>query len=73
MQKRKHSLLEAFLSTLIGLGVSTLLQLIFYPLMGVHIPLAVDLLAIVVFTVASILRGYGVRRLFNYLHTQGIL
>jgi len=73
MQKRRHSLLETCIGTAIGFAVSLFLQLVFYPLMGIHVPLGVDFLAVIVFTVASLLRGYYVRRLFNKLHLKGYL
>lgn len=73
MQKRRHSALETVIGTAIGFAVSLFLQLVFYPLVGIHVPLGIDFLAVAVFTIASLIRGYYVRRLFNRLHLKGIL
>lgn len=72
-QAKKHSLLEAVLGTLIGLAVSILVQVIVFPLYGVHVNWSINLHFAFWFTLASIVRGYYVRRFFNYLHTKGIL
>jgi hypothetical protein len=73
MQKRKHSALETTASTIVGFLVSFALQVTIFPLFGIHIPLSVDFIAVVIFTIASLIRGYFMRRFFNALHVKGIL
>lgn len=68
MQTRLQSLIETFINVAIGYGVALASQLLIFPLFGIHIPLSSNLLIGVFFTVISIVRGYVVRRLFNYIH-----
>lgn len=73
MQKKRHSLLETVMSTAIGYVVAVLPQLVIYPWFGVHIDIHANMAMAGVFTVVSVIRGYWVRRLFNYLHVKGVL
>lgn len=72
-QSRKVSLLETCLNVAIGYGVALAAQIAIFPLFGIKIPLTHNLLIGAAFTAVSIIRGYWVRRLFNYLHIHGIL
>lgn len=65
-QSRLESLLETIVSTVIGMLVAIGMQLLVFPLFGFNPPLHDNLAIAGLFTVASILRGYGVRRLFNF-------
>ncbi len=65
MQKKKHSLIEAIAGTLIGLVFSFIIQIFLYPLMGIPVSIGQNIIITAVFFVASIVRGYLVRRLFN--------
>ncbi len=67
MQKKHHSLIEAITNTLVGFLVSLCIQLIIYPLMNIPVRFEQNLIITSVFTIASILRGYFVRRMFNFL------
>ena len=67
MQKRKHSLIESISNTTIGFLVSLGIQLIIYPIMDIPVRFDQNLIITSVFTIASILRGYFVRRMFNFL------
>lgn len=67
MQTRRMSLVEAILSTAIGFAVSYDLGAVVYPLMGWNVTPGQNAMVVAIFTVASILRGYGVRRLFNWI------
>ncbi|MEN6569028.1 MAG: hypothetical protein ABFC18_03345 [Rikenellaceae bacterium] len=67
MQKRKISFIEAVTNTLAGLIVSFCIQLIIYPLLNIPVRLEQNIIITLVFTGASILRGYIVRRIFNKL------
>ena len=73
MQSKKHSMLETAASTFIGLAVAFATQVIVFPWFGLHPSLGDNLGLTAIFTSVSIIRGYFVRRLFNRLHTKGIL
>lgn len=64
-QKKKHSLIEATAGTVIGLITSFAIQLIIYPLLEIPVSIGQNLIITTVFFIASICRGYLVRRLFN--------
>jgi hypothetical protein len=72
-QKKRHSLLETCISTALGFGVALLTQAVVFPLFGLHTSGGQHVLIALIFTVVSIIRGYFVRRMFNYLHTNGVL
>lgn len=64
-QTRLQSLIEALVNVGIGMVVSVLLSLVVYPLFGHAFTLAQNVGLTLVFTVASIVRSYAVRRWFN--------
>jgi len=68
MQKRKHSFIESVTNTGIGLLVSFGIQLIIYPVMGIPVRIEQNIIITLVFTFASIIRGYLIRRFFNYIN-----
>lgn len=72
-QATRHSLVETVISTAIGYLINIVAQLLVLPIFGIHISVRDDFLMGMIFTVISIVRGFGVRRLFNYLHVKGIL
>jgi len=65
MQSKKHSLIESVTNTFVGFIVSLLIQLIIYPTMGIPVTFTQNIIITFIFTLASILRGYMVRRIFN--------
>lgn len=65
-QSRKHSAFEAIANVLIGYGVSLVAQIIIFPLFGVRASLAQNIGIGLAFTVVSLVRSYGLRRLFNW-------
>ena len=65
MQTKKNSLFESIVQTIIGLATSLIIQLIIYPLLNIPVTLSQNLIITFVFFIASIVRGYFVRRLFN--------
>lgn len=67
MQTKRKSLIEAVTNTVTGLLTSFFIQLIIYPLMGIPVSLNQNIIITAVFFVASILRGYLIRRIFNKL------
>lgn len=72
-QRRRHSLLEACLNVGIGFGVSFLGNLLILPLYGMPFHIGNFLQIGVWFTLISVVRSYGVRRFFVFLHAKGIL
>ena len=65
MQTRLSSLIEAVINVAIGFVVSVALTAWLLPAYGHHVTLAENLQITGVFTVASIVRAYAVRRWFN--------
>jgi hypothetical protein len=70
-QSRAHSMAETLASIAVGFVISMVIQALVLPAFGHHITLAQNFWITCIFTVASVLRGYGMRRLFNHLHTRG--
>ncbi len=69
-QSRKMSLTEITTSTLIGLVVSLISNLLIFKGMDIKISWLENFEMTGFFTVISIVRGYFVRRLFNYLQAR---
>lgn len=68
MQSKKMSLIETIVSVLIGYVVSIISQLLLFPMFNIEVSLTDNLLIGLFFTVVSIIRGYYVRRLFNWIN-----
>lgn len=64
-QTRLGSFIEACINTAIGFVVSMALSMVVYPMFGHSFTLAQNFGITVIFTVASVARGYAVRRWFN--------
>lgn len=64
-QSKRESLIETVVQTVVGLGVSIALQALLYPIMGIPVTFGQNLIITAVFFLASLLRGYLLRRLFN--------
>jgi uncharacterized membrane protein len=67
MQTRRQSFIETVAGVAIGFVLSIAASFIVYPLFGHSFTLSQNIGITVIFTVLSIARGYGVRRLFNWL------
>lgn len=67
MQSRLGSAVEAVIGTLIGYGIAVLANLVVLPQFGFRPTLHAASAIAVVFTVISLVRGYLVRRLFNWI------
>ncbi len=70
MQSKRMSLIETISGTAIGFFVSLVLVNIVLPFYGFNVGMGQSLGITSIFTVASILRGYGVRRLFNFIYKK---
>lgn len=64
-QTKLGSLIEACINTAIGFVISLLLAMIVYPMFGHRFTMAQNFWITVIFTIASIARGYAVRRWAN--------
>ena len=67
MQTKKMSLIETIVSVAIGYIVALLSQIVVFPLFDIEVSLIDNLLIGLLFTVISIIRGYYIRRLFNWI------
>jgi len=67
-QSRTGSMVESLVNVLVGYGVAVGAQVAIFPLFGVSLPLADNMLIAVLFTVVSLVRSYLLRRLFNRFH-----
>tara|TARA_R110000868_G_scaffold135013_1_gene347311 strand:- start:65 stop:271 length:207 start_codon:yes stop_codon:yes gene_type:complete len=65
MQSKKYSIIESVANTLIGLVTSFIIQLIIYPLLDIPVSIGQNIIITFVFFIASVLRGYLIRRYFN--------
>jgi hypothetical protein len=65
MQSKKYSRYESLTNTLAGLVVSFVIQLIIYPLLNIAVTLPENILITFVFLLASYVRSYVIRRIFN--------
>lgn len=65
MQTKKRSLIESIAQTLIGLCVSFLIQIVLYPSLGIQVTIGQNIIITFVFLLASLIRGYFIRRYFN--------
>ena len=66
-QSRRGSAIEAVVNVLVGYWVAVGAQIAIFPLFGVHLPVADNMLIGVLFTVVSLVRSYALRRVFNRL------
>lgn len=67
MQSKKMSLIETLSSVAIGYIISLVAQMIIFPIFEINVSLTDNLLIGLFFTVVSIIRGYYVRRFFNWI------
>ena len=64
------SLIEAITNVAVGYGVAVLTQVAVFPLFGLYASLSQNLWLGAVFTIASILRSYALRRLFEEIRVR---
>jgi membrane protein implicated in regulation of membrane protease activity len=65
VQTKTQSLIEACLNTATGFALSVVVQVLVFPLYGVHLSLGTNMQLVAIFTAVSILRSYWWRRFFN--------
>ena len=64
-QSKKHSALESVFNVFVGLIISFVIQLFLYPFLNIPVSINQNIIITFVFFVASFVRGYLIRRLFN--------
>lgn len=69
-QTRKQSLVETITTTAIGYCVALVTQLVVFPLYGLPIEMHQNMQIAAIFTGVSLVRGYFVRRFFNWWHAS---
>lgn len=67
-QTKWQSFVETCASTAIGFVISYMTSYCVLPVFGFHVSHGQNFAITCIFTVISLLRGWGVRRLFNHLH-----
>ena len=65
------SLIEAVTNVAVGYGLAVAMQMLVFPLFGLHASLAENLLIGTVFTVTSTARSFSLRRLFEAARVRG--
>jgi hypothetical protein len=66
-------MVETVTGTAIGYTVAVVSQIIIFPFFDINLPVESNMVIALWFTVISLLRGYWVRRLFNFMHVKGVL
>ena len=66
MQTKKYSLIESIVNTAVSFIVSFLIQIAIYPALNIPVSFSQNIIITSVFTIISILRGYLIRRFFNF-------
>lgn len=69
-QNKKWSMIETVISVASGFVIAVVTQLIMFPLFGVYVTIGANIQMTLIFTVISLIRGYYVRRFFNWLHDR---
>jgi hypothetical protein len=64
------SLVEATANVVVGFGVAVLAQIAVFPLFGLDVSFADNLLIGAIFTVISIARSYALRRMFEAIRVR---
>lgn len=64
-QSRRMSLAEAATNVIVGYALAVGMQIVVFPVFGIHIALGDQLSIGLAFTAISLVRGYVLRRLFE--------
>jgi hypothetical protein len=70
MQSRWMSFVEASSNIVAGFGLAFVTQILVFPMFGIAVSTADNLLIGAVFTVVSLARSFALRRMFNHLSTR---
>ena len=69
-QSRLMSLVESLANVLVGYGVAVITQVVVFPMFGLAVTIAENLLIGTVFTGVSLVRSYALRRSFEALRVR---
>lgn len=70
-QSRRWSLIEAWINVIVGFGINYIANLLILPIFfGISISLLDNFYIGLIFTVVSVVRSYGLRRFFNWVHVK---
>ena len=69
-QSKKQSLIETVTQTLFGLVVSFIIQVFIYKALGIEVTVGQNVLITSIFFIASLIRGYLVRRFFDKIWSK---
>jgi high-affinity Fe2+/Pb2+ permease len=71
-QNKKYSLIESIIQAVVGLIFSFLIQIVIYPILDIPVTFKQNIVITIVFFVASVFRGYVIRRIFNKIKQNEI-
>ena len=71
-QSRLMSLVESITNVVVGYGVAVVTQILIFPIFGLHTTLAQNLQMGAIFTLVSIVRSFGLRRLFEAIRVRRV-
>jgi len=69
-QTKKQSLIESFIDVGLGLLVSIVLTNLMFPIIGIDVTFNQSFIVVTMFTIASVIRKYFIRRAFNYFYEK---
>ena len=69
-QSRTMSLVEVMTNVVVGYGVTVLTQIVVFPWFGIEVGLADNMKIGMVFVGVSLVRGYLLRRLFEWVRDR---
>jgi len=64
------SLVESVANVIVGYGVAVMTQILIFPIFGLHTTLAQNLKMGAIFTIVSIARSFGLRRVFEAIRMR---
>ena len=71
-QSKRMSLLESLINVAVGYGVAVSAQILVFPLFGLEVALADNLVIGAIFTGISIVRSYTLRRVFEEIRVRKV-
>lgn len=71
-QSRTMSFVESLANVAVGYVVAVLTQAVIFPIFGLHTTLSENMAMGAVFTFASIVRSYALRRLFEAVRARAV-
>ena len=69
-QSRSMSAIETVTNVAIGYGIALAAQYAIFPIFNIYVPFRDHVAIALFFTVVSLVRGYFLRRLFNWWHLR---